>query len=59
MALQTGRANGHTHHYKLGDRATSLDQGHNHMMFMGSTMTSINQGHRHTLINTNSGIIRI
>ncbi len=57
MALQTGRANGHTHHYRLGDRSTSMDGGHNHLILFGSTMTSVNQGHRHSLINTNTGII--
>ena len=57
MALRTGRANGHTHHYKLGARTTSFDGGHNHLIVMGSTVTSVNQGHRHSLINTNNGII--
>lgn len=57
MALQTGRTNGHTHHYNIGRRTTSFDKGHNHLIIMGSTMTSINQGHRHSLINTNNGII--
>ncbi len=59
MALRTGRANGHTHSYNLGDRTTSFDGGHNHLIIMGSTVTSINQGHRHSLINTNEGIIHI
>ncbi len=48
MALQTGRANGHTHHYRLGNKTTSIDGGHNHLILFGSTMTSVNQGHRHS-----------
>ncbi len=59
MALQTGRANGHTHSYNLGGNTTSFDNGHNHLIMMGSTVTSVNQGHRHSLINTNDGIINI
>ncbi len=59
MALQTGRANGHTHHYNIGDRTTSFDDGHNHLIMMGSTVTSVNQGHRHSLIKTNESIINI
>ncbi len=59
MALRTGRANGHTHHYNIGDMTTSFDGGHNHMMRMGSTMTSFNQGHNHSLINIHEGIISI
>ncbi len=57
MGLRTGMANGHTHHYNLGARSTSVDAGHNHLLHMGSTVTSVNDGHRHSLINTNTGII--